>query len=69
MRTLQQLFKAIKEEDERSDSCDEDEEVRNNDKNYTDDELSESEMRKMQSGLLNAINSFESQFKCTVPTD
>jgi len=43
--------------------------VRNNDKNYTDDELSESEMRKMQSGLLNAINSFESQFKCTVPTD
>lgn len=69
MRTLKQLFKAIKEEDERSDSCDEDEEVRNNDKNYTDDELSESEMRKMQSGLLNVINSFESQFKCTVPTD
>lgn len=63
------MIKIIKEEDERSDSEDSTEEKYQKDKVVTDDELSESEMRKMQSGLINAISSFESQFKCTVPTD
>ena len=57
----------IKEEDERSDSDSQREDIidKNSHRDYTDDELSEDEMVRMQSGLLGAINSFESQFKCT----
>lgn len=49
VRTFKQLFKMIKEEDEKSDSDSSKEENldKNSHRNQTDDELSEHEMKKM----------------------
>lgn len=56
-RTLKQIFKDIKEEDERDDSENEDQ-PKVAPGLQSDDELEDHELAKMQSGILDAITTF-----------